>query len=300
MRGKKEQGLFFIFVFASLTFRFSESSFSSSSLLSLSLLPLHSLSLFSSYLSIFFFSFSSRARERRSGMASTAVETPVLLQVALSGASVSVANTCTIPLGEERKREVRSHLFSLIDLNLLVAHCTSSSFFFLLKSPRRRAESANAAPERQRRRYQSRDGELIAPEVLRFFPFNSRLVCSSSSPKTSSSTSLSFSLSLTQKQIKTATSLFVAEGPRAFYNGLGPALARGVFYGGTRLGLYSPLRDAISAAFDGKNNRGGEASTWSSSGGGGGRVGGRSSTPSFGAGLAAGCLSGCAAAALTK
>lgn len=91
-----------------------------------------------------------------------------------------------------------------------------------------------------------------------------------------------------KKQVKTATSLFSTEGPRAFYNGLGPALARGVFYGGTRLGLYSPLRDAISSMFDGDEsvesgrNRGGEAST------------------SFGAGLAAGCLSGCAAAALTK
>ena len=111
-----------------------------------------------------------------------------------------------------------------------------------------------------------------------------------------------------ERQIKTATSLFSTEGPRAFYNGLGPALARGVFYGGTRLGLYSPLRDAISAAFDGRergdendSNRGGEASTSGRSGS------GVSATakplqqqPSFGAGLAAGCLSGCAAAALTK
>ena len=97
-------------------------------------------------------------------------------------------------------------------------------------------------------------------------------------------------------QIKTATSLFSTEGPRAFYHGLGPALARGVFYGGTRLGLYSPLRDAISAAFDGRN-RGGEASTSTS---GRGSDDSAPLQPSFGAGLAAGCLSGCAAAALTK
>jgi hypothetical protein len=96
--------------------------------------------------------------------------------------------------------------------------------------------------------------------------------------------------------VRTAASLLSSEGPRAFYTGLGPALARGVFYGGTRLGLYSPLRDAISAALDGggEGNRGGEASTSY------GRSHASPSPPSFGAGLAAGCLSGCAAAALTK
>ena len=96
--------------------------------------------------------------------------------------------------------------------------------------------------------------------------------------------------------VRTAASLLSSEGPRAFYTGLGPALARGVFYGGTRLGLYSPLRDAISAALDGggEGNRGGEASTSY------GRSQASPSPPSFGAGLAAGCLSGCAAAALTK
>mgnify|MGYP007096397559 FL=1 len=31
---------------------------------------------------------------------SPAASTPVFLQIALSGASVSVANTCTIPLGK--------------------------------------------------------------------------------------------------------------------------------------------------------------------------------------------------------
>ena len=43
----------------------------------------------------------------------------------------------------------------------------------------------------------------------------------------------------------TAAALARAEGPAAFFSGLGPALARGLFYGGARLGMYGPLKAAL-------------------------------------------------------
>jgi len=81
----------------------------------------------------------------------------------------------------------------------------------------------------------------------------------------------------------TAAALARAEGPAAFFSGLGPALARGLFYGGARLGMYGPLKAAL--------------------GGGGPGGGGRGPLPSsssVGVGVAAGAASGVGAALLTS
>ena len=122
---------------------------------------------------------------------SSAASTPIFLQIALSGASVSVANTCTIPLGKRAlgdasgKAEVEGKTrFCPIALVCPIADDAArprkppstskppplfsrpflpSRLFNL--SPRRRAQGPNAAPERQERRPESRDGEdgLLAP-----------------------------------------------------------------------------------------------------------------------------------------
>lgn len=203
-------------------------------------------------------------------MASTTPSTtPVLLQIVLSGASVSVANTCTIPLDVLKVRmQLQNANTDGVRIGMVICIFFRSPLFVFLVSPRcQKKKKKNSFPSTSLTVF------LNAPE---------------SAPLTETHKCVAHEKNKLKKQVKTATSLFSTEGPRAFYNGLGPALARGVFYGGTRLGLYSPLRDAISSMFDGDEsvesgrNRGGEAST------------------SFGAGLAAGCLSGCAAAALTK
>jgi solute carrier family 25 uncoupling protein 8/9 len=77
--------------------------------------------------------------------------------------------------------------------------------------------------------------------------------------------------------VATARAVARVEGVAAFWGGLGPALARGVFYGGTRLGLYGPAKDALA--------RHAPAAA--------------AASPLL-AGVAAGALSGCAAAALTN
>ena len=83
----------------------------------------------------------------------------------------------------------------------------------------------------------------------------------------------------------TAAALARAEGPAAFFSGLGPALARGLFYGGARLGMYGPLKAALGGG---------------GPGGGGGEPSPSPSPSSVGVGVAAGAASGVGAALLTS
>ena len=46
--------------------------------------------------------------------------------------------------------------------------------------------------------------------------------------------------------IGTGVDLVRTEGPVALFNGVTPAVARAVFYGGLRLGLYCPIKDALT------------------------------------------------------
>lgn len=46
-------------------------------------------------------------------------------------------------------------------------------------------------------------------------------------------------------QVSTAKTVVHYEGPRALWKGLTPAVARGLFYGGLRLGLYAPIKKVI-------------------------------------------------------
>jgi hypothetical protein len=52
-------------------------------------------------------------------------------------------------------------------------------------------------------------------------------------------------VSLWKLQVGTASSLMRNEGVLALWKGLPPAVARGLFYGGLRLGLYSPIKKAL-------------------------------------------------------
>ena len=74
-------------------------------------------------------------------------------------------------------------------------------------------------------------------------------------------------------QFRTASTILRTEGAAAFFSGLGPALGRGITYGGTRLGCYPEIKHALTQ-----------------------------STPlaPAGAGVAAGALSGVTAALLTN
>jgi len=139
-----------------------------------------------------------------------------LLQFLLSGASVSVANTCTIPL-----------------------------------------------------------------DVLKV-----RMQMAAAAAATSAATSPAFTAPRPPLPGLAATALALArnEGPAAFFSGLGPALARGAFYGGARLGMYGPIKAALSGG-----------------GGGGGEADAAASAPpSLALGIAAGSLSGVGAALLTS
>lgn len=90
----------------------------------------------------------------------------------------------------------------------------------------------------------------------------------------------------------TAAGVVRREGVLALWGGAAPAAIRGMSYGGLRLGLYGPLRDALAAAHGAAAAGGGAASSPSSS----------SSSPnaSFGIKLAAGAASGALAAAVTS
>ena len=47
-------------------------------------------------------------------------------------------------------------------------------------------------------------------------------------------------------QFRTASTILRTEGAAAFFSGLGPALGRGVTYGGTRLGCYPEIKHALT------------------------------------------------------
>lgn len=49
-------------------------------------------------------------------------------------------------------------------------------------------------------------------------------------------------------QLGTARSMYIAEGVTSFTKGLVPAVSRAMIYGGLRLGLYAPIRDAIHSS----------------------------------------------------
>ena len=99
-------------------------------------------------------------------------------------------------------------------------------------------------------------------------------------------------LSLLPLQVRTGVLLVQQEGVVALWAGLPPALARGFLYGGLRLGLYSPLKDAIA----GLGGSGTEAA------GSGTAAAGGAPPPqlSFVGKLLAGSLSGGVAAAITN
>ncbi|KAJ9504815.1 hypothetical protein QJQ45_020724 [Haematococcus lacustris] len=74
--------------------------------------------------------------------------------------------------------------------------------------------------------------------------------------------------------VATGLSVLRNEGVTALWSGLGPSLARGFFFGGARLGLYTPIKSAI--------------------------MGGNSSSASFELKVLSGSLSGGLAAAVTS
>ncbi len=49
-------------------------------------------------------------------------------------------------------------------------------------------------------------------------------------------------------QVQTGVNIVRNEGVLALWSGLGPSLARGFFFGGARLGLYTPIKNAITGA----------------------------------------------------
>ncbi len=56
--------------------------------------------------------------------------------------------------------------------------------------------------------------------------------------------------SSSRNMLATAVNVFREDGALAFYRGVSPAVARGVLYGGLRIGLYKPLKDVITAEGD--------------------------------------------------
>jgi hypothetical protein len=89
----------------------------------------------------------------------------------------------------------------------------------------------------------------------------------------------------------TATALALArtEGPAAFFSGLGPALARGLFYGGARLGFYGPAKAVLASAVSRADSTPAPSSSASSI-----------PSSSVALGVAAGGVSGVGAALLTS
>jgi hypothetical protein len=59
--------------------------------------------------------------------------------------------------------------------------------------------------------------------------------------------------------IGTAQHIMATEGPYAFARGVQAAAARAVLNGGIRLGLYNPIKDAISSMSSGNSSGGGSA-----------------------------------------
>lgn len=50
-----------------------------------------------------------------------------------------------------------------------------------------------------------------------------------------------------QNIVRTGFSVVQKDGMNALYRGVAPAVARGILYGGTRLGLYAPLKETLSS-----------------------------------------------------
>lgn len=92
--------------------------------------------------------------------------------------------------------------------------------------------------------------------------------------------------------VRTGVLLVRHEGVLALWNGLPPALARGLLYGGLRLGLYSPIKTAMAAL--------GSGSSGSGSVSGQQKEGTNKEQVSFIGKLASGSLSGSLAAAITN
>ena len=89
--------------------------------------------------------------------------------------------------------------------------------------------------------------------------------------------------------VRTGLDVVRNEGMLALWSGIGPSVARGFFFGGARLGLYTPIKSAVSSALCSGNSSSSTSSAASSS-----------SSNSFEIKVLSGSLSGGLAAAVTS
>ncbi len=174
----------------------------------------------------------------------------ILSELLTSGISVGCANTATNPLVSPAPSAADS---VVITYALSVSSTGADCFWWRvcdLAAGRRESQAPAGAQQARRRGQAARHGECSARKTpaargslrARQQPWRQQ----SSQVAAQISCGCSPCILAHPLQVRTGINVVKQEGVLALWSGLGPSLARGFFFGGARLGLYTPIKTALA------------------------------------------------------